>query len=136
MMILSSKVNKTFGDTFNFIFPRLAAGANEITVAGVGIISFEYIYPIKIGNCAIDIDVSGNSLNCGGGSGSGGSSGGTVIVEELSWENITNKPNTISGFGITDAYTMKEIDIKFNNISTGLNINEQELRDALAEVLI
>lgn len=136
MMILSSTINKTFGDTFNFVFPRLAAGDNEITIDGIGTITFEYIYPIKIGNCAIDIDVNGNGLNCSGGSGSSSGGNGTVIVEELSWENITNKPTTISGYGITDAYTMKEIDTKFNNISTGLSINEQELQTALAEVLI
>ena len=49
---------KIFGNNFNFVFPRLAPGENEIIVdssTGKGHFVFTYRYPIKIGNCAIDI---------------------------------------------------------------------------------
>lgn len=132
MMITSDNPAKTFGNTFNFVFPRLAAGVNNFNITANGQITFEYIYPIKIGDCAIDVISSGSGIGCGGSSPGGG--GGTVIVEELSWENITNKPTTIAGFGITDAYTIEQIDRKFSNI-TNVDINEQELNAMLAEVL-
>ena len=35
-------------------------------------------------------------------------SGGTA--SSVSWNNVTNKPTTIAGYGITDAYTKSEID--------------------------
>jgi hypothetical protein len=127
--------NRTFGNDFNFVFPKLAAGINDLVITGAGILTLEYVYPIKIGDCTIDIDVSGSSLNCGGTTGSNGG-GGTVIVEELSWENITNKPTTVDGYGLTDVYTKKEIDIKMNNVSTGFSINAQELQAMLDEVLV
>ena len=117
--------NRIFGNDFNFIFPRLVAGTNDLTVTANGKITFEYRCPLKIGDCAIDVASSGTGIGCGTGSSSSGGGGGTVIVEELSWENITNKPTTITGFGITDAYTMVEIDRKLNNIL--INIDEQEL---------
>ena len=42
--------------------------------------------------------------------------------EELSltnavWENIQNTPTTLSGYGITDAYTKDEINNKFENFN-------------------
>lgn len=126
--------NRIFGNDFNFIFPRLVAGTNDLTVTANGTITFEYRCPLKVGDCAIDVAPSGTGIGCGTGSGSSGGGGGTVIVEELSWENITNKPTTIAGFGITDAYTMVEIDRKLNNIL--INIDEQELNAMLAEVLV
>lgn len=55
--ILSDMPNKTFGNNFNFVWPRLAPGINEFEVwgSGSGHIEFSYRYPIKIGDCAIDV---------------------------------------------------------------------------------
>lgn len=63
--ILSDRPNKIFGNTFNFVWPRLAPGLNEFIIdcSGIGDISFSYRYPIKIGDCAIDTDVSSADLD-------------------------------------------------------------------------
>ena len=62
--ILSSVPNKLFGNTFNFVWPRLAPGINNFTIdcSGVGQIDFTYRYPIKIGDCAIDTDALEDNL--------------------------------------------------------------------------
>ena len=59
--------SRIFGDNFNFVWPKLGPGDNEFIVggAGSGYFKFTYRYPMKIGNCAIDIDVNGNGINCG-----------------------------------------------------------------------
>jgi hypothetical protein len=50
--------NKIFGDTFNFVWPRLVPGVNELVVStnGNGYLDLSYRYPIKIGDCTMDID--------------------------------------------------------------------------------
>ena len=55
--IISDIPNKIFGDTFNFVWPRLIHGMNrfEITGMGKGYLHFSYRHPIKIGDCAIDV---------------------------------------------------------------------------------
>ena len=49
--------NRIFGDDFNFVWPRLLPGMNDFVVSGNGNgrLKFSYRYPIKIGDCAIDI---------------------------------------------------------------------------------
>ena len=49
--------NRIFGDDFNFVWPRLAPGKNEIFIRGDadGEVTFYYRYPIKIGDCTIDV---------------------------------------------------------------------------------
>ena len=65
--------HKSFGDGFNFIWPRLAPGINDFYIygSGSGVAQFTYRYPMKIGDCAIDIDVYGHGINgscsCGDG---------------------------------------------------------------------
>lgn len=130
--IKSDKPGRIFSSDFNYVFPRFGYGADVLSVSGHGIIKFEYIYFIKIGDCAIDIDVSGGGIYCNGSS-TGGNSGGTVIVEELSWNKITNKPTTIQGYGITDAYTKNEIDGVLSMLS--VSIDEEELMAMLEEIL-
>lgn len=63
--IVSNKPNKVFGDTFNFVWPRLAPGENTIVINGSGkaSVAFTYRYPIKVGDCAMD-DFSGCSELC------------------------------------------------------------------------
>jgi hypothetical protein len=63
--ITSSKANKVFGDDFNFVWPRLAPGINNFIVDGnkMGNIQFSYRYPMKVGDCSMDLETSGNSIN-------------------------------------------------------------------------
>lgn len=64
--ISSNIPGKIFGDNFNFVWPRLQPGINKIAVngAGEGIITFKYRYPIKIGDCAVDIENILNNPQC------------------------------------------------------------------------
>lgn len=57
-------IHKIFGDNFNFVWPRLAPGKNDLVVegSGQGEAKFTYRYPMKIGDCAMDIDINGNSI--------------------------------------------------------------------------
>lgn len=130
--ITSDVPYKTFGDSFNFKWPKLVAGINDFIISGDGesVVEFTYRYPIKIGDCAIDIDVSGSSLNCGDcpDSSVSGSTSGPVT-----WDEILGKPNTISGYGITDTYTMAEINKKISNIET--SVDREELNKMLEETL-
>lgn len=38
-------------------------------------------------------------------------------TSDVAWENILNKPNTVAGYGITDAYTKTESDDRYVNVS-------------------
>ena len=55
--IVSDVPNKIFGNNFNFIWPRLAPGENEFMVSGPGkgLVNFTYRYPMKIGDCVMDV---------------------------------------------------------------------------------
>lgn len=56
--IISDIPNKIFGDTFNFVWPRLAPGKNNIVIEGAGKarVTFTYRHPMKVGDCAININ--------------------------------------------------------------------------------
>lgn len=124
--IISDITNKLFGDTFNFVWPRLSPGINEFLVSGdgMGSIEFTYRYPMKVGDCAIDVYVSGDSCDCGDNTSYG----------SVAWKDIVDTPNTIEGYGIRDAYTITEIDQKINN-NLDVNIDEQALDNMLNNVL-
>lgn len=119
--ISSDVPNKIFGNNFNFVWPRLAPGINDFVVSGSGIgsIEFAYRYPIKIGDCAIDIDVPGGYIDCDG---SLDNTDG-VITCPISWDDIVDTPTTLVGYGITDAYPVSavynkdEIDDKISDAS-------------------
>jgi hypothetical protein len=127
--IISDMPNKIFGNSFNFIWPRLAPGINEFIIGGSGIgeVRFTYRYPIKIGDCVIDIYVSNDDCGC-----PDNTSYGIVA-----WDEIVDTPTTLDGYGITDVYTEKEIDAKLENINVECDttISEAELNNMLAEVL-
>lgn len=127
--ISSDKPNKLFGNTFNFVWPRLAPGENEFVIdcSGTGFISFSYRYPIKIGDCAIDINVSEGGLCCGGNASSG------TISGPVSWDSIVDTPTTIEGYGITNAYSKPEIDNKIG--SADMRIDEEKLNEMLVSIL-
>ena len=59
-----SKTDKIFGSNFNFVWPRLKPGINDFSIkgSGKGQAKFTYRYPMKVGDCAIDIDTYGNSF--------------------------------------------------------------------------
>lgn len=86
--ITSSIPNKIFGDTFNFVWPRLQPGMNNISIngSGAGFIIFKYRYPIKIGDCAVDIEnIINNPVCCDNITGGEGS--------EESMANMTMRTN-------------------------------------------
>ena len=104
IMITSDKQGKMFGNTFNFCFPRLTSGINNLVITANGNITFEYSYPIKIGDLAIDTDELNGAIDCDGSAGTG-----TVATEYILWENILNKPPTVSESS-TNFYTKDEVD--------------------------
>lgn len=123
-MILSDASNRIFGDSFNFIWPKLVPGDNKIVVSGSGQgeIEFTYRYPIKIGDCAIDVYID-NDSDC--------VCSDNTMYGTVAWEDVVNTPTTIGGYGITDAYTDVEVDIKIAN----LDISEPDLNQMLDDVL-
>lgn len=65
--ITSNIYNKIFGDAFNFTWPRLRPGENQFLIngSGKGVIQFTFRYPMKIGDCAIDINnIINNPIGC------------------------------------------------------------------------
>lgn len=65
--ITSDLQYRTFGNSFNYIWPRLKPGINDIVVTGDGngSVTFTYRYPMKIGDCAIDIGNFDDWYSCG-----------------------------------------------------------------------
>jgi hypothetical protein len=128
--------HKIFGDDFNFVWPRLAPGINQfvVTAHGDGKIKFSYRYPMKVGDCTMDIRTYGSEIYCGDCS-------DVPSYNTVKWDDIIDTPTTIGGYGITDAYTIVEVDDKIDNIEitggTGgsTNVDEQELNDMLADIL-
>lgn len=96
--------NRIFGDDFNFVWPRLAPGVNIFTIEGNGngTVEFTYRYPIKIGDCAMDISTYGGGIECCDGS-------DIPTYNTVRWQDITGTPTSISGYGITDAYTTGQV---------------------------
>jgi hypothetical protein len=125
-----SSSGKTFGNNFNFIWPKLLPGENEIVISGSGEgqIEFAYRYPIKIGDCSMDTYTSGSTL-CG----CGGSSPDNPVDGVVTWDEIIGKPSTIKGYGITDAYTIPEVDSKISDLD--VSVDKDELDAMLEDVL-
>ena len=123
--IISDIPNKIFGKNFNYVWPKLAPGINEIVIDGTGALNviFTYRYPIKIGDCAIDIGNFEQQCACDSSTSDG----------HIHWNNIIDTPNTIAGYGINDAYTMQDIDDKFANVGTGSGTTVD--KDALYQML-
>lgn len=119
--ITTDSSNK-LGDNFNFVWPRLAPGVNEFIISsnggGGGILEFAYRYPIKIGDLAVDIYMKNENCGCND----------TTQYGTVSWYDIAGTPETLSGYGIGDAYTIEEINKKIDqiNIDAGIGIDEIE----------
>lgn len=63
-----TRPGKIFGDDFNFIWPKLRPGENKFIINGSGEASlkFSFRYPMKIGDCAVDIaNIINNPVGCG-----------------------------------------------------------------------
>lgn len=141
--IISDIPNKIFGDSFNFVWPRLAPGANSFVIEGDGRGSakFTYRYPMKVGDCAMDVDIHGGDINCGNCPDDDNNNGGVEFNGTISWDNITDTPTTIAGYGITDAYTKDEVDYEIENIEVSggvvgsTKIDEEELNKILSDIL-
>lgn len=140
-IISDNSKHKVFGQDFNFVWPRLQPGENELIIsgAGTGTAYFTYRYPMKIGDCAIDIDVNGNSIICDSCPDNGNNE---TFNGTIAWNKITDKPTTIEGYGITNAYTIEEVDDIIDNIEIGdgvvvggIKIDEAELNEMLYELL-
>lgn len=138
--------NRIFGDSFNFIWPRLAPGINNFVIEGNGngTVKFAYRYPMKVGDCAMDISTYGSDVICG-------SCDEIPSYDTVRWQDITGTPTTIEGYGITNAYTedevynKDEVDDKIENIEvsggsgTGggsVSIDEDELNKMLEDILV
>lgn len=109
MMILSDNPARVvFGNDFNYVWPRLAPGDNEFTVTGNGILKFEYVYPIKIGDCAIETVQIFDPI-C--------DEDGSIIKDTLEWDRISDRPNTLAGYGITDGATVNYVNAQIAQIT-------------------
>ena len=123
MVITSDKPGKTFGNTFNFVFPRLVAGDNEFTISGKGNIVFQYISPVKLGNIAIDLNSVTDPM-C--------DDSGNIQIDMLPWSRASETPTTLRGYGITDTYTKTEVDQKVANV-TVKNVYTKDEIDTMLE---
>ena len=126
--IISDVPNKIFGDTFNFVWPRLQPGLNDFIVEGDGRGSakFTYRYPMKVGDCAMDITIKGG-MDCSG-------CDEIFPYDTVPWEKITGTPTSIGGYGINNAYTKVEVDQKIED-NGNANISEAELQKMLTDTL-
>ena len=123
MVITSDKPGKTFGNTFNFVFPRLVAGDNEFTINGKGNITFQYISPVKLGNIAIDLNSVTDPI-C--------DDSGNIQIDMLPWSRVSETPTTLKGYGITDTYTKSEVDQKVANVTVN-NVYTKDEIDTMLE---
>lgn len=108
MMISSDNSARIFGNDFNYVWPRLKPGVNEFRVSGNGTLKFEYIYAIKVGDCAIET-VKISEPVC--------DDDGSIVVDMLPWNRISEKPNTLAGYGITDGATVNYVNAQIAQIT-------------------
>lgn len=134
---ITTDAERSINNNFNYIFPQIGYDEDlekveTINVNGSGSIIVTYIYFIKLGDIAIDIDVSSGGISCDHSAGAENGSGGTVVVGEITWSNVKNKPTTLAGYGIE-----AEVDAKIANAapSAKIDIDETELNEMLEEVL-
>lgn len=63
-IIYSSNTLRVFGDDFNFVWPKLIHGHNTLSVSGHGALTITYRYPVKVGDCVINLDANMNCSMC------------------------------------------------------------------------
>lgn len=130
MMITSNNASKVFGNSFNFVFPRLVAGKNNITINGMGNITFEYRHALKVGDCAMDISVDTDPI-CA-------ETGEIILVETLPFSRISELPDNFQAYNIQNVYSKTEVDTLIANIKVNesIQIDEDELKAMLEEELL
>lgn len=68
---ITSSSKRSFGNDFNFVWPKLMPGINTFIIGGddigngSGDVELTYRYPIKIGNFTMNLVTSGTDLSCG-----------------------------------------------------------------------
>lgn len=122
MMITSDNSMRVFGNSFNFVFPRLVAGENKLTINGNGTITFQYIYPIKVCDAIGELNIVTDPVV---------DDDFNIIVDTLPWERISGTPTTLQGYGLTNVYSKVEVDM----LVQGIQIDENELNAMLAAEL-
>lgn len=120
MMITSDKPARTFGSSFNFIFPRLRPGENKFNISGNGKIKFEYIYPIKVADCIGAMKAIQDPI-CDPNT-------GQIILDTLSWYRISEKPTTLKGYGLES-----EVNALISSIK--VEIDKEQLNTMLTNIL-
>lgn len=120
--------NRIFGDDFNFVWPRLAPGENDIYITGQGngIVKFAYRYPMKVGDNTMDISVYGSGIDCC-------DCDAIPSCNTIRWEDIVGAPTTLGGYGLADEVDEKiaNIDIEWNDISnTPTTVEGYEISNA------
>ena len=132
MLITSDKPSKVFGNSFNFVWPRFKSGPNELVVTGDGTISFEYYYPIKMGDCAQNINIVRDPI-C--------DDFGNIQVDMLPWERISNTPTTMAGYGISSDiaskyYNKSEINSMLENFISDDVYTKTEIDEMLSDISV
>jgi hypothetical protein len=108
MMVTSNNPVRVFGNSFNFVFPRLKSGTNNLIIEGWGDIKLTYSYCIKLGDCVTKINAASEPI-C--------NDKGEITISTLSWYRLTDIPSTLREHNLSgDVYNKAEIDLKFNNI--------------------
>lgn len=127
MFITSDKKFRIFGNDFNYVWPKLNPGINNFAISGVGTITFEYIYAMKAADCVGDLNAASDSI-C--------DENGQIVLDTLNWNRISDTPTTLQGYGITNAYTKNEIDIKMENIAVQNVYTKDEIDDLIMSVQV
>lgn len=122
MFITSDNTSRIFGNDFNYVWPKLVSGVNEFEISGTGTITFEYIYAMKVVDCVGDLNAASDPV-C--------NESGEIILDTLSWHRISDTPTTLSGYGITNAYTKTEIDNKIANVIVNNVYTKNEIDEML-----
>lgn len=120
--IVSDNTTRIFGNDFSFVFPRLLYADNIFTAVGTGHIKFEYVVPIKVGDCIMDMSSKTDPI-C--------SESGQIQIDTLPWSRISEIPSTVRQHGITDVYTKDEVDIKIGNITVENVYTKAEINQML-----
>lgn len=91
--IISSIPGKIFGNSFNFVWPRLAPGANNIVISGSGSgrLIFSYRHPIKVGDCAMNVLDYIDDSDCGCSDSGGATGDGSCYVDRQALYTMLNE---------------------------------------------
>lgn len=148
MIVCPSNPARMFGNNFNFVFPCLRrtnravkSEDNIFAVSGTGDIKFEYVVPIKAGDCIMDAMSITNPI-CD-------EVTGNIQIDTLDWSRISGKPTTLSDYGLSsevaeainsaitnNVYTTAEIDKALSDVYVAVEIDGIKLDEILAEILV